>query len=47
MYNQLSSIVNSQIDEYETSLERLRQKKDNSVINNETYTDEVYIINNL
>jgi len=41
LYNQLSNFVNSQIDEYETSLERLRQKKDNSVINDETYTEEL------
>jgi len=36
--------MNNQIEEYDSQLERLKQKKDNSVINYDQYLEEVYII---
>ncbi|ORX86502.1 hypothetical protein BCR32DRAFT_289932, partial [Anaeromyces robustus] len=41
LYDQLSGIVNSQIDEYDSSLEKLKEKKDNSAINSDSYTEEL------
>ncbi|ORY22915.1 hypothetical protein LY90DRAFT_515226 [Neocallimastix californiae] len=41
IYEQLSAIMNNQIEEYDSQLERLKQKKDNSVINYDQYLEEV------
>jgi hypothetical protein len=41
IYEQLSAIMNNQIEEYDSQLERLKQKKDNSVINYDQYLEEL------
>ncbi|ORX48927.1 hypothetical protein BCR36DRAFT_354014 [Piromyces finnis] len=41
IYDQLSNIVNCQVDEYESQLDKLRQNKSSNIINDDTYMQEL------